>query len=120
MPTQINPIRSLIQGIGIAWGVLLFGIGVIGSFTFNSVHLISSLLVLVFGFLIILPITIVAFWRPKMAAIAVTVAFVITVCSVWAAGTARDAAKVGSKLIIPDAMLVCGYGFLSYVLRNSG
>lgn len=114
MITKRNGVKRLINGIGIGWGAVSFAIGVIGSFTLNSVHLVTSLLVLIFGFLIVFPIAIFARRRPGTAAIALAASFAITVCSVWAAETAIDGARVATRLIFPDGLLVCAYAYLSY------
>src|SRR5260370_14189902 len=47
MSTKHNQFTGVLYGVGIAWGVISFVIGVISSFTLNSVHIVESLTVLI-------------------------------------------------------------------------
>jgi hypothetical protein len=102
-----RPISStLIFTIGIAWGVVAFSRGLAGSFALNSIglSLIKDLVVLMFGFLMILPITIAAIWKPKISAALLALSFFAVECVVLADDGLRGVLLVAKKLGAPTIL----------------
>src|ERR1035438_3621785 len=62
-------IMNFVLCIGIAYGVAAFLSGLAASFTLNSRDIVESVLLLFCGFLAILPIAILAIWKPKISVI---------------------------------------------------
>jgi hypothetical protein len=116
---SLDNLATFIFTMGIFWGVVDFFLGLAGSFTVNSIRLFESLMVLVFGFLLILPISIMAIWKPRLAAAALALSFFL----VEAVGLADDGLRgvylFGKKLGVPTLLLACGYAYLASLLKPS-
>ena len=108
---------TVIFTIGIAWGVFAFLRGLAGSFTLNSIglSLIKDLAALMFGFLLILPITIAAIWKPKISAALLALSFFAVDCVVFADDGLHGMVLVAKKLGLPTIWLVCGYIYAASV-----
>ena len=119
MRSELNEmLTTAVLTIGIAWGIAAFLIGLGASFTFNEIDLVDSLLILIFGFLIILPAAITAVWKPKFSAILLTISFVL----VEFAGVANDGlrgAYLAGKKFLPNLILACAYAYVASVRRDS-
>jgi len=74
--------------------------------------------VLIFGFLIMLPITIAAIWKPKISASLLVVSFFIVECVGFADDGLRGVLSVAKKLALPNALLVCGYLYAASLQRR--
>lgn len=115
----LNNSLTAIFTVGIAWGVVAFLQGLVASFTLNSIRLIESLVVLIFGFLIILPITIAAIWKPKISVAVLVVSFFLVECVAFADDGLRGVLLVAKKLALPNVLLVCGYVYAASVQRRT-
>ena len=98
--------------MGVAWGVIDFFLGLAGGFTVNSIRLFESLMVLIFGFLIVLPVSIMAFWKPRLAAAALILSFFLVEVVGFADDRMRGVYLVGKKLGLPTLLLACGYAYV--------
>ena len=112
MAAKNSLVRTSILTLGIAWGVVAFLMGVAGSFTLNSIDLAESLLLLLCGFLAVLPIAITAIWKPKLSATLLAACFLIVECIALAKGGWPGAVVVSRKLALPNIVLACGYAYL--------
>src|ERR1700733_15597689 len=71
------PLTNAILTLGIAWGVLTFLMGLVGSFVFTGQDYYTGLIAVLFGYLMVLPETIVAFWWPKISAACLLFSFLV-------------------------------------------
>ncbi len=109
-----NALKAIFA-IGIAWGVVAFFVGLIGSFTLSSRDSIESIIVLIFGILMILPITIVAIWKPKTSAVLLAFSFLLVEYGVFALYGLHAVLVVALKPELPNILLVCGYLYAASV-----
>jgi hypothetical protein len=73
---------------------------------------------LIFGFPIVLPIAIAAFWRPKICAVLMALSFFLVVIAELSDGGLRDAYSVG-KQIAPTLALAFGCAFVASLRSKS-
>gem|GEM_PF-6992617 len=104
-----------ILSIGIVYGIAVFFFGLAASFTLNSRDLIESTLLLFCGFLAILPIAILAIWKPKISAIFLSICIVIIECSGFANDGWRGVVWAGRKLVPQDIALLIGYAYIAFI-----
>lgn len=102
--------------IGAVWGTAMFVLGLASSFSLRSTDASAEMLGLIFGFILVLPISVVAFWKPKAAAVALMIDFILFECTVAAHGGASDAIQTLWRLGLPTFALAFGY---LYIARNS-
>jgi O-antigen ligase len=107
--------RRVIFGIGVTWGVVTFWVGLAGSFTLSSRDSIRSIIVLIFGVFMILPITIAAIWKPQISAVLLTLSLLLVEYGVFAVYGLHVAVLVALKLELPNILLVCGYAYTACV-----
>ena len=103
----------VVRGIGLIWGIVSLCIGIVSSFTFNSIHLVESSVVLLSGFLSVLPITIFAIWKPKTAASLLALSICIAVGSVCMTEGFHDGGVVALKLGTPNLIVILLYWLFS-------
>lgn len=115
MEEMTNNAPRAIFTLGIAWGVVAFLLGLAGSFTLNSIHLIASLIVLIIGFLMVLPITILAIWKPKISAAFLTLSFLLLECAIYAIFGLSAVLRLALIEGIPYAALASGYLYVASV-----
>jgi hypothetical protein len=106
-------IANIVLVLGVIYGSVAFLIGVAASFTLNGRDFIESLIGLVMGFLAILPIAILAIWKPRSAAILLAICLIAVECAGFANDGVRGAILVAEKLALPDVLLICGYAFVA-------
>jgi hypothetical protein len=106
---------TAIFAVGIAWGVVAFLIGLAGSFTLNSIHLVANLVGLILGLITILPITIAAIWKPKISAVLLVLSFFLFEYGVFAVEGLRTVLQVALMLGLPNIALACGYLYAASV-----
>src|SRR5580700_4357838 len=80
----VDGISTTILTFGIGWGVVTFFQGLAASFTVNSIRLVESIIAVIFGFLIILPIAIIAVWWPKASTVLLALSFILVEISGFA------------------------------------
>ena len=107
---------------GIAWGMIYFAVGIISSFTINSIDFWSSITLLVFTFLLPLPITVVAFWFSKSAGIALIISAVLCVAILVYLSGVKDTmtASPGVKFYIPHLIFALAYIIAGRVSKDVG
>jgi hypothetical protein len=95
--------------VGIVWGVVSLFRGLTRSFTLNStgVSLVKDLVALGFGFFIVLPLAIAAFWKPKISADLLVLSFVLVEMVGFSDEGLQGVYLVGKKLIL-TLVLACG------------
>ena len=105
---------NVILTAGIGWGALTFLWGLISSFVFRGPDILSGLVALVFGYFAVLPITIMAFWRPRPSSVCLLFSFLVLVSALLRVAPFRYV--IGGALVmgVPTATLALGY---SYVAR---
>jgi len=74
---------------GVAWGLIYFATGAIKSFTLNSNDTWASVALLFALFLLPLPITVIAVWRPRVAGKALLACVAVNVVALAAVVVAR-------------------------------
>ena len=99
--------------LGVIYGTVAFVIGIAASFTLNGIDLVESFVVLVMGFLAILPIAIAAIWKPRASAVLVAICLLGVECAGYANDGFRGVVLVAEKLALPDFLLICGYAFVA-------
>jgi hypothetical protein len=106
--------------VGIVWGVVSLFRGLAGSFTLNStgVSLVKDLVALVFGFLIVLPLAVTAFWKPKISAGLLVLSFVLVEIVGFSDEGLQGVYLVGKKLIL-TLVLACGYAYVGFSRSKS-
>jgi uncharacterized membrane protein len=106
--------------VGIVWGVVSLFLGLAGSFTLNStgVSLVKDLVALGFGFFIVLPLAIAAFWKPKISAGLLVLSFVLVEIVGFSDEGLQGVYLVGKKLI-PTLVLACGYAYVGFSRSKS-
>jgi hypothetical protein len=106
--------------VGIVWGVVSLFRGLAGSFTLNStgVSLLKDLVVLAFGFFIVLPLAITACWWPKLSACLLVLSFVFVEIVGLSDEGLQGAYLVGKKLIL-TLVLACGYAYIAFFRSKS-
>jgi hypothetical protein len=107
------PSISLITVIGAVWGITMFAIGMVASFSLRSLDFDQETLGLLFGFMLILPISVWAFWKPKAAAIALVINFLAFECIVAVERGSPTAIQTLWRLGSPTAALAVGYLYLA-------
>jgi hypothetical protein len=113
------PLVNIILTFGLVWGVatLLWGLG--GSFVLGSTNFYAGLVGIIFGYLIVLPLAIVAFWRPKISAACLLISFLVLECSVFTAAGIRSV-LVGTLVMgLPTAALAWGYTYVARVRQKT-
>jgi hypothetical protein len=110
-----NNISRAIYTIGIAWGMVAFVVGLGSAIASPFGNVIWSLIVLIFGFLIILPIAITAIWKPKLSASLLVLSFFLFECGGFADDGLRGVLLYAKKLALPNILLVCGYAYAASV-----
>lgn len=118
-PGLVDGFATTILALGIGWGVVAFFQGLIASFTLNSIHLAESLAAIIFGFLIVLPIAIVAVWWPKASVALLALSFVLVEISGFADDGLRGIFLVAQKVALPDLLLMLAYAYLAHIKRKS-
>lgn len=78
------------------------------------------MLAVVFGDLIVLPIAIMAYMRPKAAAVCLSISFLIFETALVATGDFRVAFLGGLVLAVPTGALVWGYTYVASIRGRSG
>ncbi len=116
-PRQILGIQvaSIILAVGLVWGLVLFVAGLLSSFTIGGPHFTSGMAALVFGYLTALPIAIVAYQRPKAAAMLLLISFIVFEIALASSLGLRVAVLGGLLMAVPAAALVCGYIYVASV-----
>jgi len=109
-----NTLRAIFT-IGIAWGVIAFLIGLGSTIASPFGNVISSLILLIFGFLIILPISVAAIWKPKISAALLVISFLLFEGDVVAVDGLRTVFGVSLKLQLPNILLACAYAYAASV-----
>jgi hypothetical protein len=106
--------------MGIVWGVVSLFRGLAGSFTLNStgVSLLKDLVALGFGFFIVLPLAITAFWWPKISAGLLVLSFVLVEIVGFSDEGLQGVYLVGKKLIL-TLVLACGYAYIAFFRSKS-
>lgn len=62
-----TPLRNIIiLALGLLWGIALFLLGFRGAFTIGGPDFVWGTLAVVFGYLMVLPIAIMAYMRPEV------------------------------------------------------
>ena len=108
-------IMNFVLCIGIAYGVAAFLSGLAASFTLNSRDIVESVLLLFCGFLAILPIAILAIWKPKISVILLSICLVVIECSGLANDGWHGVVLVGRKLALQNIALLCGYAYVAFI-----
>ena len=108
-------IMKSILSLGIAYGVAAFLFGLAASFTLNSRDIVESVLLLLCGFLAILPIAILAIWKPKISVLLLSICLAVIECSGLANDGWRGVVLVGRKLALQNIALLCGYAYVSFI-----
>lgn len=121
MGRQILGVRltDVIRALGAAWGVILFLLGLANSFSIGGPNFIAGMVELVFGFLMVLPITIMAYWRPRVAAASLLIAFIVLECAVFTSDGLRVGSLVGLIIGLPNTALIWGYIYGASVRSKS-
>jgi hypothetical protein len=115
---SLNNWARLILVLGILWGVVAFLMGLAASFTAGRNDGLRSLLLFVCGFLGILPVSIAAIRRPRMAAILVLISFFIVEIVLFSEPVQFTHRGMINALLffgVPDAMLILGYAYVARV-----
>ena len=113
------PLTKIIWALGVLWGIVMFRWGLGGWFTIPARELVWGILGVIFGYLIVLPITIMAYWRPKMAAICLSISFLILETAVAATAGLRVSLLGGLLLLAPTVILIFGYMYMASVGTES-
>ncbi len=113
------PITNVIWALGVGWGIITFLWGLSSGFTIGARDFGWSILAVVFGFLMVLPITIVAYWQPKAAAVCLLVSFLILETAVVVTQGFRFGSLVGLLMGLPTAALVWGYTYMASLRGTS-
>ena len=105
--------------IGVVWGTIAFFLGYFSAFAAplgkDNEEVIGSLVGLIFGFLIILPITLAAIWIPKISAGLLMLSFFMFECLVVSDVGLSGVLPVALRLGLPTIGLACGYMYVAYV-----
>ena len=110
---------NVFYGICIIWGIVSFLQGLAGAFTLNSIHVFDSIIAIVFGFLIVLPTTIAAVWKPKLSAKLLLFSFLAVECTGLHLDGVRGAVQVARRLALPTFVLVSGYSYAGFIRGKS-
>ena len=70
--------HKAIHVFAMIWGVILFLLGLASSMTMNDKDLLLSVIILLFVFMLVLPITILAIWKPSVSSLLLTVCFLMS------------------------------------------
>jgi len=108
-------IVNSVLSIGIAYGVAAFLFGLAASFTLNSRDIVESLLLLFCGFLAILPIAILAIWKPKISVVLLAICLAVIECSGLANDGWRGVVLVGRELALQNIAMLCGYAYVAVI-----
>jgi hypothetical protein len=114
----VDGISTTILTFGIGWGVVTFFQGLAASFTVNSIRLVESIIAVIFGFLIILPIAIIAVWWPKASTVLLALSFILVEISGFADDGVRGIFLVAKKVALPDLLLMLAYAYLAFLKRK--
>lgn len=120
---QSEGFSKFILAVGVIWGTVAFFLGCIGSFAASlgndGRQITKSLLALIFGFLIILPITLAASWIPRISAGLLVVSFLVFECVVISDVGFQGFLTVALKLGVPTCALTGGYVYVACVRAKS-
>jgi hypothetical protein len=111
---------KVIKILGTVWGFIYFAIGFVLSFTLSSNDFWSGVAVYLALFLLPLPITFIAVWFPRIAAVALTSCAVVSICvaviAVITSGPAPDflGACKFAMLHVPHLWFAALYKKLAY------
>ena len=112
------PLVKIILALGIAWGVTTFFWGLAGSFVLGPTDFYSGVIAIVLGYLIVLPITITACWRPRVSAVCLLISLLVLECTIFASGGLRYLAIGALIMGVPTAALVWGYAYVARVRQK--
>ncbi len=110
---------NVIWALGVGWGITTFFLGLVGGFRVGPPGFIWGLLAIVFGYLIVLPITIMAYWRPRAAGLGLFISFLFLESSVAASSGLRVAFLGGLIMAVPTGALIWGYVYIASVRTKS-
>jgi hypothetical protein len=107
---------KLLKFLGIAWGIAYFVVGVLSSFTINSIDTYSSIALLTLTFLLPLPLTVIGVWFPKTTGVALILCVMVSGAIFLFLYGAKDTATAYSKgfyiphMVFGVAYLLAGRG----------
>lgn len=113
------PLVKAILTVGVGWGVATFLWGLGGSFVLGSRDFYSGLVAIVFGYLVVLPITIAAFWHPKVSALCLLTSFLVLESATLVAGGVRYVLIGALVMGLPTAALASGYAYVASLRSKS-
>jgi hypothetical protein len=103
---------------GIVWGMFSLRQGFPVFFTLTETRLIGDLTVVTFGFFIVLPAAILAFWRPAISAALLAVGFFLADIAMLVDYGPRDTWVLGGQMA-PNLALALGYAYLAFYRSRS-
>jgi len=96
--------------IGVAWGVIYLGVGVLGSFTINNIDTYASITLLGLTFVLPLPITVAAVRFPKSAGIALILCVVASAATFFFLFGVKDTTTaLSTGFYIPNLVFGVAY-----------
>jgi hypothetical protein len=88
--------------------------GLASSFTIGSTDVVRSFLGVIFGFLVILPIAIVAIWKPKISVVLLAICLVTVEVLGFTWYGMQGILLAVEKLTYPHISLICGYAYVAW------
>lgn len=110
---------NIILALGLAWGITLFLWGLGASFTIGARDFIWGILGIGLGYIMVLPITVTAYMRPRAAAVCLSISFLVLETAFFASGGSRVGFLGGLIMAVPTAALVWGYTYVASVRSKS-
>jgi hypothetical protein len=108
-----NAAGILILLLGIVWGMISLRKALPAFFTLGETRLLGDLTALIFGFFVVLPTAIMAFWRPTISAVLLATGFSLAEIAVLVDYGLRDTWILGEQMS-PNLLLALGYGYLAF------
>ena len=110
---------NVILTLGLAWGVMTFLWGLGGAFVLGSNNFYSGVVAAVFGYLVVLPITITACWWPRVSVVCLSISFLVLECATFVASGLRYVAIGALVMGLPTATLAWGYIYVAGVRQKT-
>jgi hypothetical protein len=124
MRTELyDALNGFILTVGILWGLFVLAFGFRSFFAaplgYTPQQVRQTLVALIFGFVIVLPITIAAIWTPRISAALLLLSFTLSECAIFSGYGASGALAFAVPLGGPTLVLACGYAYVAHLRANS-
>jgi hypothetical protein len=111
-----------ILSLGILWGAATFYVGVVSSRSLVATDLTRSVILLLCMFVLILPASVIAVWKPRIAALLLLILFLITEVTMLSEISRFELQGVrGSALFfgVPSTLLALGYVYVARARKKA-